>query len=196
MKFSKFNMLSVAIMMVIPVFMYACKPNTVVSTSENNAVEKTTSMSAKSDSGKAYKIKGIQKNEQKDYAGSVEAFNKAIQFYPNDLSIYFYRGDSKYNLQDYKGAVEDFSRAIELEPGNGIHYNHKGMAETKLGNYQEALKDFNKALELVPGDAEFYYYRGILKLEMKDKKGACPDLIKASELGYDEANDLVLKNCK
>ena len=50
-------------------------------------------------------------------------------------------------------------------------------------------------IELNPKNKEAYSNRGIAKLNLKDKNGACLDWSKAGELGYEEAYDMIKKNC-
>ena len=57
---------------------------------------------------------GIRKGFEKDYEGSIEEFNKAIELNLGYSRAYQCRASSKQSLKDYNGAIIDYSRGMEL----------------------------------------------------------------------------------
>ncbi len=62
----------------------------------------------------AYIMRGLVKDEIKDYMGAVADFNKAIELNPKNAEAYINRALSKSNLNDQSGACNDLKKAVEL----------------------------------------------------------------------------------
>jgi lipoprotein NlpI len=135
-----------------------------------------------------YFNRGNYKSEQKDYAGAIADFNKAIEL--NYDKAYNNRGLAKTAWRkDYADAIADFNKAIGLNPGHVDAYNNRGHTKMDWGkDYAGAIADFNKAIELNPGYADAYNNRGIIKNDQKDYSGAIADFNKAIELSPGHAN--------
>ncbi len=160
-----------------------------------------------------YFQQGCGKLNQKDYAGAIIDYNKAIKIKPADYASYWQRGNAKIYLKDTVGAMEDYSKAIDLMNQNlkitkdGIDsvnlarsYAKRGTYKYELRDYKGAIEDINIAFELQPLGTQppkmmpdndtpiqhrykYYYYRGLSKYNLKDTLGACLDWNKAVELG-------------
>ncbi|NJL46983.1 MAG: tetratricopeptide repeat protein [Leptolyngbyaceae cyanobacterium SM2_5_2] len=59
---------------------------------------------------------GVERYNQEDYIGALEAFNLAIEQNPDLASAYLYRGMIFAQQEDYDLALADLNRAIELDP--------------------------------------------------------------------------------
>src|ERR1035437_4746136 len=73
----------------------------------------------------AYSIRGTTKKNLGDYEGTIEDYDKALEFYPN-AKTYFGRGVAKSNLGDFKGAIQDYNKAMELFPDFANAYSSRG----------------------------------------------------------------------
>ena len=69
----------------------------------------------------AYELRGIVKMNLKQHIFSIIDFNKAINLFPNNASLYFYRYLSHSVLSQYDEAIEDCKKLIELEPHENTH---------------------------------------------------------------------------
>ena len=61
-----------------------------------------------------YYLRGVSKNNLKDYYGAIADYTKAIALEPNYFNAYHNRAISKYYLNNIKGACKDARKAQEL----------------------------------------------------------------------------------
>ena len=121
------------------------------------------SYGADADAGKAITEIGILVNAQK-YQIAMTKCNTAIQKYPNESFLYYWRGSIHNSMGEKQLAIEDFNKAIALDPKEG------------------ALEDYNKAIELAPEDGSAYSMRAMVKLDLGDMDGANSDLDTSNKL--------------
>ena len=72
-------------------------------------------------------IRGIAKDDLKDYHGAIADLTKATELNPKEASAYFYRGIAKDKLEDYRGAIDDFTKVIELDTKMQRHILKEGF---------------------------------------------------------------------
>ena len=133
----------------------------------------------------AYGLRGMTKDNLKDYSGAIEDYSKAIEINPKGVTsyiFYFKRGTIKGRLEDYSGAIEDYSKAIEINPKDGDSYNLRGVLKYELKDYSGAISDISKAIDLGTNNAVSYYSRGGAKSNTGDYSGAIEEYSKAIEL--------------
>ena len=116
------------------------QPETAVKATSTN---KETVVSNFSISAYHHFVKG--NNEQ-----AIAVFTKAIEFDPNHLDAYLFRGNVYNALERYEEAIADFTKTIELDPIHGESYLQRGVAQYRLGNHEEAIADYTKTIELDP----------------------------------------------
>lgn len=143
-----------------------------------------------------YYIMGNEKINVKDYTGSINDFDNAINMDPKYTDAYYNRGTAKMYINDDKGALNDFNKAIELNPEFLNAFKNRGVAYLKLKDFKNAIKDFDKAIKEVSNDVSSYFMRGQAKLQSNDPEGGCSDLIKAKELGENRADRFLALYCK
>ncbi|MFH0866732.1 MAG: tetratricopeptide repeat protein [Bacteroidota bacterium] len=136
----------------------------------------------------AYWIRGNMKNNNEDFQGALEDFNKSLEYNPRFVFGLINRADVKNKLFDYKGALADMNLAISLKADVSEAYNNRGMAYDGLGDTSLAMTDYNKAIEINPKLARAYNNRGVLKANTGDTVGALKDISKAIELEPDESD--------
>ena len=110
---------------------------------------------------KAYRQVGINKMNEGDYAGAVEAFQKALdqsQAMVGDmeLDICYYKATAQYNSGDVEGAVTTCNALIDYDEKDAKAYFIRGCVYLKEGDSENARKDYAKALELSGGDYTLY----------------------------------------
>lgn len=140
-----------------------------------------------SDNGKIQTISEIGTLSNADkYDEALKKCDSAIQKYPDEPELYYWRGAIKSHLGDNLAALVDYDKAIQLKPNEGIAYVMRGISKSDLGDNSGAMKDFNKALEINPKDSSAYSMRACVKIDMGDLQGANEDLEIANKL-YDES---------
>jgi tetratricopeptide (TPR) repeat protein len=91
---------------------------------------------------------------------AVAAFNRAIEYDPDQASVYGGRGLAHFHQDHFDEAIADYDQALKLNPKLAAAYLNRGYAYSKKGQYDQALADYNRAIDLDPTDALFYNNRG------------------------------------
>ncbi len=116
------------------------------------------------------------------YEQALEKCNAAMEKYPDDAELYYWRANIKTHMDKFEEAQEDYSKAIELNPNNPSIYVMRGIVKSELGDNQGAMEDLNYAIKLDPNHVSAYSIRACIKIELNDLKGADEDLEKANVL--------------
>src|SRR5438105_8518405 len=69
---------------------------------------------------------GIRKYRAGDLDGSIAAFDRAIEIFPDYWKALSSRGVAKHDKKDGEGALRDYSRAIQINPKNAGTYSNRG----------------------------------------------------------------------
>lgn len=106
--------------------------------------------------------------EQKDYKNALEAVNKAVELYPNNVHALWHKGAILLGTKGVKqGAVEAkemFLKALETNEKNkeklegtllGQIYYRLAIVENFLKDYSNAKKHIMQALEIDPEDKDY-----------------------------------------
>ncbi|MEA5554787.1 tetratricopeptide repeat protein [Anabaena cylindrica UHCC 0172] len=136
---------------------------------------------------------GLEKAQQKDYAGAIEDFNQVIQSNPYFSAAYVKRGLAYYDSGIILQAVSDYTEAIKLDVQNVEAYYCRALARLTLKNLPGALEDVEKAIQLHLNYAAAYDLRGIVQRKQGNIQNAIANFKKAAEL-YLEQKDT--KNCR
>lgn len=124
---------------------------------------------------------GTLVNSQK-YQIAMTKCNSAIQKYPDEAFLYYWRASIENSTGDKQKAIEDLNKSLELNPQNAKAYVLRGICKSELDEKESALEDYNKAIELDPNDSTAYSMRACLKLDMGDFDGANKDLDTSNKL--------------
>lgn len=124
---------------------------------------------------------GILVNAQK-YQIALTKCNAAIQKYPNESFLYYWRGSIQNSIGEKQAAIEDLNKSIELDGKNAKAYILRGICKADLEDKEGALEDYNKAIELAPEDGSAYSMRAMVKLDLGDMDGANQDLDTSNKL--------------
>lgn len=79
--------------------------------------------------------------ELKLYAEAVWSMTQAIRLYPDNSSLYYYRGLIYYDMGSYDKAISDFDRAL-LKSKHCDYYFSRAKAKEKRFGYAVALQDY------------------------------------------------------
>ncbi len=138
-----------------------------------------------------------------DTASALSDLSKAIEINPYYSIAYAERGIIRLGLRDEaQAALKDNLKALDLDENNPFsngfptYYNNCAMSYNRLNIYDKALENIDKAIALNPNYALYYYRSGEIKARMKNMKGACEDWNKAKQLGYKDAEEVIMYNCK
>lgn len=130
---------------------------------------------------------GLKEAELHQYSNAVLSLTKAIQYSPDNPTLYLYRGISQSGNTDLQAAIQDFGQAIALDSKFTEAYFQRATVLSKLGQYPQAENDFNKLVSLRPGDARGYAGRGLCYEQSGKLKDAVRDYKKAMQLAPENA---------
>lgn len=102
---------------------------------------------------------GVQHFNQKDFAGGIPAFDKAIELQPAitskaDTSLYVNAGNCALNAKDYPKAAQLYEKLTELKYGKGATYNTLASIYREMKDDAKAKATIDKGLAMYPQDAE------------------------------------------
>lgn len=92
--------------------------------------------------------------EKGDYAGAIRYLDKAVETFPNDPKVYYYRGLTRDALNDFKGAVSDFRETVNIDRNYVVAYYKLAEALEKINKKKEALYMYEKYLGAETTDPE------------------------------------------
>ncbi len=139
--------------------------------------------------------KGLEKAKQKDYAGAVEEFTKALQVNSEFVEAYYQRGLAYYDLGHIPQAVFDYDEVLKRDSYNVEAYYCRALARLALKNLPGALKDVDKTIELNHYKAGAYNLRGVVERKLGNVEKAIANFKKASELYLEQKDAENAKSC-
>ena len=130
-----------------------------------------------------YMMRGMCKEQIKDYEGAIADFELAIENDCEDeYECYEHSAICSYRLEDYNKVIEYGEQAIRMASEQTEQYSLLrilGLTSIKLENHQKGIEYLSKAIE---GDMELidiYYHRGICYMAKNDYANAIIDFTKA-----------------
>jgi tetratricopeptide (TPR) repeat protein len=103
-----------------------------------------------------------------DYAGAIQALQKALALSPNEIQAHSLLGWAQMLAEDYDEALATFSRVLMKEPANALARINVGYICLKKRIFGEAIEHLSKAIRLDNDrKATLYahFYLGLVYLE-------------------------------
>jgi tetratricopeptide (TPR) repeat protein len=95
-----------------------------------------------------YELRGLAKEQLRDYQGAIEDLTLAIALHPGSAPVLAQRGALYLVTAAPRSALRDFQEAIRLDASNADAYLGRGQALVTLSQHCEAVADAAKALGL------------------------------------------------
>ena len=127
-------------------------------------------------------------NAQK-YQIALTKCNAALQKYPQEAFLYYWRGSIENSTGNKQAALADLNKSITFDEKNSKAYILRGIVKSELGDNEGAMEDINKAIELDPNDSAAYSMRACIKLDMGEFDSANEDLDMANKLMNSKQED-------
>ena len=134
---------------------------------EKQAKERAAAMAKNKDLNDAFNT-GMEALKAKNFAGAVEAFDKAAVMDPKQVVIWANKAEAHVGLAGTKTGdeqtaelgkgMEAYAKALELKPDDAGMHNNFALALAKSKKYPEAQAELDKAALLDPPNAGRYYY--------------------------------------
>jgi tetratricopeptide (TPR) repeat protein len=121
-----------------------------------------------------------------DYAGSIQALQKAMELSPGDAQAESLLGWAQMLKEDYDDALMTFQKVLMREPANSLARINVGYICLKKRIFGEAIEHLSKAIRLANDKkATLYahYYLGLVYLEREMFEDADTFFRKTLELG-------------
>ena len=121
-----------------------------------------------------------------DYAGAIQALEKALTLSPGAVQAQSLLGWAQMLHEDYDEALGNFSKVLMKEPANALARINVGYICLKKGIFGEAIEHLSKAIRLDNDrKATLYahYYLGLVYLEREMYEDAQSFLRKTLKLG-------------
>lgn len=93
---------------------------------------------------------GIERDENIDPSGALEAYDRALEIGPDFYEALFNRGFDLILLARYREAEDAFARVLRLRSDDPFAMKHRALALHELGRDQEAKELMHKALKVRP----------------------------------------------
>jgi tetratricopeptide (TPR) repeat protein len=112
--------------------------------------------------GRVYLWFGNEQAARGNNAGAETAYQKAVQFTPDDWQAHTTLGSFFYRSARYEDAVRAWERAVQVTPDNVVALRNLAAAYHMLGRNEEAAAKLQRALEIQPA-ATTYNNLGTLR---------------------------------
>lgn len=110
--------------------------------------------------------------KQKNFADSIDIFNRAIELNPGMEYAYLQLGYSHTQLKQYDKAVEVYRRLVDILPDNADAWMGIAIGNMQLKRWAPALEPLKKVIELRPDNGTAYYNLAICYLNLNDNFSA------------------------
>jgi len=125
---------------------------------------------------------GDEAMTSRDYAKSVEEFNRAIELGGKFWYYLLRRGEAEMRLRQYDAAITDLDEGLRLRPRYAAAHEHRGVSHLSLHHYDAAIADLSTALDLGRGTAQVFGMRGQAYAGAGKNADALLDLDRALEI--------------
>ncbi|HEY9804620.1 MAG TPA: tetratricopeptide repeat protein [Leptolyngbyaceae cyanobacterium] len=136
---------------------------------------------------------GLLKAQQKDYAGAIEEFSRALKADPYFAEAYLQRGLAYYDSGAIIQAVSDYTELIKLNPEIVEAYYCRALARLALKNLPGAQDDVEQAIRLNINYAAAHSLRGTVRRKQGYIQDAIASFKKAAELYLQQKDQ---ENCR
>ena len=127
--------------------------------------------------------------DQLTYNAAKEAFDKAIEFNPEEWSAWWGRALVYRKQGDYQTAILELGEAIALAPDiSGLYIDRGWLYFEQLGDNALALNDFSEAIDVEPEEPGHYFQRGLAYQYLGNISEARADYEKYMEITAGDTN--------
>jgi len=102
------------------------------------------------------------------FQNSVTEFEKSIEIYPNNPSVYYSFGFLYYSNNLKEKALQLFTKGLKYDSLNLNLLNYSGIIETENGNYEKGKELFSKLIKIDTTFAHAYNNLGYIYTKLSD----------------------------
>ncbi len=126
-----------------------------------------------------FQIDCMEGNFNRDLRKTLNASQKWLEQYPDDLEANFNLGTIYFNLQNFDEAIRYNKAILAIDPKYKLAYNQLGYSYSRKGDLKSALAALNEYQKLAPDEpnpydsmGDIYLFHGNFKLAEKSSKQA------------------------
>ncbi|MEM8893763.1 MAG: tetratricopeptide repeat protein [Bacteroidota bacterium] len=109
------------------------------------ALRRANDLIRKTNSAKAYHLRGYYFSLINESALALEDYDKSIELDPTYVHAYFDRAHSHFVSGQSDKAVEDYNKVIQIDPNFVEAYLNRGTVRLEQGNTRGACRDWDTA---------------------------------------------------
>lgn len=121
-----------------------------------------------SDAGDAEFRLGVDLQQQADFGGAIECYERAIAIDPNYAAAYSNLGVVKQHVGRLTEAIAHYQQALEIDGNLAETASNLGSALAEAGENEQAIAQYERALSLNPNCAEALINLGLLREDQGD----------------------------
>ncbi|MEG4963061.1 tetratricopeptide repeat protein [Microcoleus sp. K4-B3] len=111
---------------------------------------------------------GVDLQQQADFGGAIECYERAIALDPNYAAAYSNLGVVKQQTGSLTEAIAHYRQALAIDRNLAETASNLGSALAEAGETEEAIAEYERALSLNPNCAEALINLGLLREEQGD----------------------------
>ncbi len=134
------------------------------------------------DDPEVLRVSGLLRESRQDYAGAVEAYERAIEQRPRWVHLYVQLGHAQRVLRRYEEAISTFAQGAEIAPTDPRPEAGLGRVYFDREEYAAAIDYFQRATELDPSYPTGWGQLANIYYQRRDYARAQPLYEKAIEL--------------
>lgn len=137
---------------------------------------------------------GVKFRSDRDWAGAIAAFSRAIEQTPDLQPAYLLRGECRWETLDYAGAEQDFSETIRIYRTDLSSYYKRGYTRAKMGKHESALADFEWILMRDPTNRYALTEHAVSLVHARRYPAAWRELTALLELHLDDVRAYAMRS--
>jgi tetratricopeptide (TPR) repeat protein len=130
----------------------------------------------------AYQCRGASRQNQGNFAGAIEDYEKGLEFHPEDRQMLLNKSIAYVQLKDYDSAITTLTQLVKLQPKYTNAILTLGAAYEEKGDTLLAIENYNKAINVDKYYAPSYAQRALLYYKQENYTDALKDLDEAIRL--------------
>jgi tetratricopeptide (TPR) repeat protein len=129
----------------------------------------------------------------KDYSKAFSDAEKVLKTEPDNVGANFIIANCYSELNQLDKALIHYNKCIALNNKEYSFYFKRAIVFGKLQKFNDCLNDLDQAIQLDPRSGEAFYWKGVAKTNLQ--QDPCSDFRQAYKLGFNAAQEPVLKYC-
>jgi tetratricopeptide (TPR) repeat protein len=122
---------------------------------------------------------GVQHFHEEEYVKALECYDKAIEFYPENVEAWNWKGDLHLKNNQLNDTLECCNKVLDIDPRNIDALKGKGNVLRHLQKLEDSISTYNSALEIDPTNIDCLMGKGMVleEINMLEEAISCYDKV-------------------